>query len=317
MFFIADNNKNIPIIDGGFCKNIFTTDKDKMFNMTYYSGSNKSMDKHFGFGNKVLRKLPDTYDYTNKMCDNNPKFAFNVLESKRSYTVTSDPIYGGTICYISTNTIEEAEKLKLFVLNNPYFKQYVDNMNIRGHAFALRNVKKFDLNQIQSGYEKPQEWQGDFQSRQKLEIVPDIYNLRYSKYELSSNNKKNFGEVFTPTELVIHINNKIEQIYADAFTTKTFLDPCCGNGQFLADVLYRKLENGFSHNESLYSIYGFDISLENVVSTISRLYKTDDIIPVIDESVIGLKYRFLVNGQLNKNFVCADATCFNLINTLN
>jgi hypothetical protein len=49
------------------------------------------------------------------------------------------------------------------------------------------------------------------------------------------------GEVFTPTLLVQEILDTFDQsVFVDS--TKTFLDPTCGDGQFLGEVLIRKIE---------------------------------------------------------------------------
>ncbi len=100
---------------------------------------------------------------------------------------------------------------------------------------------------------------------------------------------KRTGEVFTPTALVQEMLEKIPAVqFADA--TKTFLDPSCGNGQFLSEVLIRKLENGIDFATALGSIYGIDIMQDNVESCRDRL-------------LCGLEqYRHIVE----KNIVCAD-----------
>ena len=51
------------------------------------------------------------------------------------------------------------------------------------------------------------------------------------------------GEVFTPTPLVGEV---LDQLPQDLFSDpdKTFLDNSCGDGQFLGEVLIRKIENG-------------------------------------------------------------------------
>ena len=71
------------------------------------------------------------------------------------------------------------------------------------------------------------------------------------------------GEVFTPTELVREI---LEQIPIEQFTdpTKTFLDNSCGDGQFLSEILIRKLENGSTFEQALSTIYGTDLMIDNV-----------------------------------------------------
>ena len=78
---------------------------------------------------------------------------------------------------------------------------------------------------------------------------------------------KQLGEVFTPTELVLEI---LDQLPAQVWDTgKTYLDPTCGNGQFLAAVLIIKMELG--HPTPLSTIYGVDIMQDNVDECRQRL----------------------------------------------
>ena len=104
---------------------------------------------------------------------------------------------------------------------------------------------------------------------------------------------KKTGEVFTPTALV---QEMLSQIPAENFadSTKTVLDPSCGNGQFLSEALIRKLENGIEFATALGSIYGVDIMQDNVATCRDRL-------------LCGLEqYRHIVE----KNIVCADALSY-------
>lgn len=104
---------------------------------------------------------------------------------------------------------------------------------------------------------------------------------------------KKTGEIFTPTALVQEILDKFsEEEFADA--SKTFLDPSCGNGQFLSEVLIRKLENGIDFATALGCIYGVDIMQDNVETCKERL-------------LCGLEqHRHIVE----KNIVCADALTY-------
>jgi len=75
------------------------------------------------------------------------------------------------------------------------------------------------------------------------------------------------GEVFTPTTLVIEI---LEKLPDDTWQPgKTFLDPTCGNGQFLAAVAIVKRELG--HTDYLNTLYGVDLMADNVADTKARL----------------------------------------------
>jgi type I restriction-modification system DNA methylase subunit len=77
--------------------------------------------------------------------------------------------------------------------------------------------------------------------------------------------------------------------------SKTFCDPSCGNGQFLSEVLIRKLENGIALEQALATIYGVDIMFDNVEVCRERLLCGVD------------SLRHIVE----KNIVCADALHYN------
>lgn len=85
--------------------------------------------------------------------------------------------------------------------------------------------------------------------------------------------KNELGEVFTPLPLVNEILDKLSSFSDEAFTkpNKTFLDPSCGNGNFLIEVLKRKLQTKHSPKKALSTIYGVDIMVDNVCDTIVRL----------------------------------------------
>lgn len=83
----------------------------------------------------------------------------------------------------------------------------------------------------------------------------------------SSERQSDLGEVFTPSELVIEILEQLpDENWEDG---KTFLDPTCGNGQFLAAVAIVKMS--LNHTNVLNSIYGVDIMQDNVAECRERL----------------------------------------------
>ena len=83
----------------------------------------------------------------------------------------------------------------------------------------------------------------------------------------SDERAKQLGEVFTPTELVLEILDQLPgQVWDEG---RTYLDPTCGNGQFLAAVLIIKMELG--HKNPLSTIYGVDIMQDNVDECRQRL----------------------------------------------
>ena len=81
---------------------------------------------------------------------------------------------------------------------------------------------------------------------------------------------KRTAEVFTPTPLVQEVLDQLDpQLFVDP--TKTFLDPSCGDGQFLSEVLIRKVQAGIPFETALHSIYGVDLMPDNVELCRDRL----------------------------------------------
>lgn len=82
-----------------------------------------------------------------------------------------------------------------------------------------------------------------------------------------------FAEVYTPSWLVKDMCNLIPQEIWDDID-KTFLEPACGNGNFLVEILNRKLNLCNTYQDglrALKSITGIDIQADNVEETKERL----------------------------------------------
>ncbi len=80
------------------------------------------------------------------------------------------------------------------------------------------------------------------------------------------------GEVFTPQWLVDEMLDKLPQ---EVFTDpeKTFIDPACGDGNFLVRVLERKIQNGSTPLQALQTTYGVDIMEDNIQTCRRRLLR--------------------------------------------
>jgi hypothetical protein len=128
-----------------------------------------------------------------------------------------------------------------------------------------------------------------------LEKVKDhIRNRSYmSGVEREYARVKSTGEVFTPTPTVQRI---LSNIPIGQFTdpAKTFLDNSCGDGQFLGEVLIRKIENGSTFEQALSTIYGVDLMIDNVDLCRERLLCGQE------------QFRHI----LEKNIQCRDALKF-------
>ena len=139
------------------------------------------------------------------------------------------------------------------------------------------------------------------------EVIDHIRNRSYmGGVERDKLRVKSTGEVFTPTEIV---REMLEQIPSNQFQepSKTFLDNSCGDGQFLGEVLIRKMENGSSFKEALSTIYGTDLMIDNVDLCRERLLCGQEHLRHIVEKNIqcrdGLKfgYNFEPRGPARRN----------------
>jgi len=124
-----------------------------------------------------------------------------------------------------------------------------------------------------------------------------IYKLKNYEYmsgiDRDKSRTKETGEVFTPTPLVQEMLDKLpEEVFTNP--TKTFLDPSCGDGQFLAEVLIRKLENNIPYDQALSTIYGVDLMADNIKLCRDRILCNQE------------QYRHIVEN----NIVCADALTY-------
>jgi type I restriction-modification system DNA methylase subunit len=120
-----------------------------------------------------------------------------------------------------------------------------------------------------------------------LNIIDHIRNRVYmSGVERDRVRIKATGEVFTPTPLVQEILDQLPQeLFRDP--TKTFLDPSCGDGQFLGEVLIRKMENGSTFEQALSTIYGVDLMQDNVDLCRERLLcGREDLRHIVEKNIV-------------------------------
>ena len=128
------------------------------------------------------------------------------------------------------------------------------------------------------------------------QIVDHIRNRTYmSGVDRDRARVKATGEVFTPTPLVQEILDRLDPtLFKDA--EKTFLDPSCGDGQFLGEVLIRKMENGSTFEHALQTVYGVDLMQDNVELCRERLLcGREDLRHIVEKNIVcadGLEYAY-------------------------
>jgi len=103
---------------------------------------------------------------------------------------------------------------------------------------------------------------------------------------------KQTAEVFTPTELVQEMLDKLEEQNPTLFSdpNKTFLDNSCGDGQFLSEVVIRKMErSGCSLIQALKTTYGVELMEDNVIECRKRLVgpnPTSEVIEIVNKNIV-------------------------------
>lgn len=117
--------------------------------------------------------------------------------------------------------------------------------------------------------------------------------------------KKETAEVFTSTELVQDILDKEEQNSPNMFKdwTNTYMDNSCGDGQFLSEVVIRKMErSGCSLEQALSTTYGVELMEDNVKLCKERLAgpnPTPEILEILDRNIVcadALTYHYRFDG---------------------
>jgi len=147
---------------------------------------------------------------------------------------------------------------------------------------------------------------------QLSDVIKHIRDRDYmSGVQRSQQRVKATGEVFTPTELV---QEMLDQLPQDLFTdpSKTFLDNSCGDGQFLGEVLIRKMENGSTFEQALSTVYGVDLMPDNVAECRRRLLcGRTDLEHIVRTNIVchdALTYDYSFNGtDLNQEDLQWDA----------
>jgi len=131
-------------------------------------------------------------------------------------------------------------------------------------------------------------------------IYKHLFDQEYmSGVDRGQSRIKSNGEFFTPTPLVEQIlDNMDAKLFFDP--EATFLDNSCGDGQFLASVLYRKLTNEIDFETALSTVYGVDLMQDNVDLCRERLLcGREDLRHIVEQNIIcadALRYHYRFDG---------------------
>lgn len=155
----------------------------------------------------------------------------------------------------------------------------------------------------------------------------------------SKDNVREYGEVFTPDSIVNDMLDLVDNAMKDdnltpeEYITKTYLEPSCGDGQFLIRILDRKLVsivNGIAKENwelatlrALSTIYGVDIQQINIDQSKRRMMEllkngTVNTFDLPNKEIknftkIELNWTHelerVIQYILDKNIVCGDSLC--------
>lgn len=160
---------------------------------------------------------------------------------------------------------------------------------------------------------------------------------------LNKQKVKEFGEVFTPDSIVCDmlelVNNELKDKSYEEYISTTYLEPSCGDGQFLIRILAQKMERipkdatveekKLLLVKALCSIYGVDIQEEHVESARNRMLDValgkpvetfdlndkDNVIQIDLGIEMDYRYKRVLNNILANNIIqgntLADDACFN------
>jgi len=119
--------------------------------------------------------------------------------------------------------------------------------------------------------------------------MTELHNKRQER-------RKETAEDFTPPALVKEMLDKIPtSYYSDP--SKTFLEPAAGDGNFLIEILKRKLDNNISPLIALQSLYGVELMEDNVI------YIKERLLSILPPNTDLNKAQAI----LDKNIICHDA----------
>ena len=117
---------------------------------------------------------------------------------------------------------------------------------------------------------------------------------------------KKLGEVFTPPQIVKEMCDFFNEYGAWSNIDSTILEPSCGTGNFLVEILERKL--AYCHDikeglRALKAIWGIDIMQDNVDESKERMRQI--FFGKFDN--ISSHYKSEVNQILDHNIICGDS----------
>lgn len=132
-------------------------------------------------------------------------------------------------------------------------------------------------------------------------MIEQLLNIdNYATDERKSRRKgsKSTQEFFTPYEIVKKMADKVpEEWWGDP--TKTFCEPCFGNGQFIVYIIWNRLQHGIDWETALRTCYGVELMQDNVYETHGRIIRLFDKLDLDYDEDVAFDIMLV-------NLVCSD-----------
>lgn len=116
--------------------------------------------------------------------------------------------------------------------------------------------------------------------------------------------KKITAEEFTPEWLANHLIDELLKRGDFLNSEYTYLDPACGDGSLLSTLYKRRLMSGQDPINSLKTIYGCDIMIDNIQNCKSKLLdicpaKDCEILNILKNNIIHIPVEEYPRGSLD------------------
>lgn len=169
-FVLCNNGKGLHIkVDDPIFSKFLDLEKKNTIKVTDINKGDGELDRMGVFtsdGTDVIRYLPGKRGSTVTLAKSvsplmvlGPKVVVTHLDSFVAITPTDLPVLAGTTVSFHVDSLDHANRLSLFLKNNPLIKMMKRQLKYKKSIVSFEFFKKFDLNQIVTGFELPQEYQ--------------------------------------------------------------------------------------------------------------------------------------------------------------
>ncbi len=134
-----------------------------------------------------------------------------------------------------------------------------------------------------------------FDIEQFLDLTNYATDIRKDRRKSKEVNSQEF---FTPYSIVKRMCDKVsDEDWSDP--KKTFLEPSCGNFQFILCIVWNRIQHGVDWKTALKTCYGLDLMADNIEEGKQRMH-------IMLSQICPDYSRQVASRIMNKNFVCAN-----------